>query len=103
MGRLWCEKFIFKSSSVIKKVSPMAQKIKNANNAGGTGDAGLIPGSERSPGEGNGNSPQCCCFKNPIDRETWWAVSMESQIVRHDLVTVGVIWFLRLQCGKRSY
>ena len=37
------------------------------------GDAGLIPGSGRSPGVGNGNPFQYSCLKNPMDRETWWA------------------------------
>ena len=29
------------------------------------GDPGLIPGSGRSPGEGNGNLLQYSCLKNP--------------------------------------
>ena len=32
------------------------------------GDAGLIPGSGRSPGEGNGNSLQYSCLENFMDR-----------------------------------
>ena len=32
------------------------------------GDAGLIPGSRRSPGEGNGNPLQYSCLGNPLDR-----------------------------------
>ena len=36
------------------------------------GDPGLIPGSERSPGEGNGNPLQYSCLENSTDRETWW-------------------------------
>ena len=32
------------------------------------GDPGLIPGSGRSPGEGNGNSLQYSCLGNPMDR-----------------------------------
>ena len=43
------------------------------------GDAGLIPGSERSPGEENGNLLQYSCLGNPMDREAWWAMSMGSQ------------------------
>ena len=35
------------------------------------GDRGLIPGSGRSPGEGNGYPLQC--LENPMDREAWWA------------------------------
>ena len=32
------------------------------------GYPGLIPGSGRSPGEGNGNSFQYSCLENPMDR-----------------------------------
>ena len=43
--------------------------VKNPpENAGDTGDAGLIPESERSPGGRNGNSLQCSCLQNPMDR-----------------------------------
>ena len=35
------------------------------------GDLGLIPGSERSPGEGNGNPLQYSCLENPMDRGAW--------------------------------
>ena len=31
------------------------------------GDPGLIPGSGRSPGEGNGNPLQYSCLENPMD------------------------------------
>ena len=37
------------------------------------GDAGLIPGPGRSPGEGNGNPLQYSCLGNLIDREAWRA------------------------------
>ena len=36
-------------------------------------DMGLIPGSGRSPGEGNGNSLQYPYLENPMDRGAWWA------------------------------
>ena len=36
-------------------------------------DPSLIPGSERLPGGGNGNSLQYSCLGNPMDREAWWA------------------------------
>ena len=32
------------------------------------GDLGLIPGSERSPAEGNGYPLQCPCLENSMDR-----------------------------------
>ena len=37
------------------------------------GDVGLIPGSGRSPGEGNGNALQYSCLGNSMDRGAWWA------------------------------
>ena len=37
------------------------------------GDLALIPGLERSLGEGNGNPFQCSCLENPMDRRDWWA------------------------------
>ena len=42
-------------------------------NAGDIRDAGLILGSGRSPGEGNGNPLQYSGLGNPMDKETWWA------------------------------
>ena len=32
------------------------------------GDLGSIPGSGRSPGEGNSNSLQYCCLENSMDK-----------------------------------
>ena len=37
------------------------------------GDVGLIPGSERSPGIGNGNPLQYPCLENSMNRGAWWA------------------------------
>ena len=37
-------------------------------NEGAAGDTGSIPGSGRSPGEGNGNPLQYSCLENPMDR-----------------------------------
>ena len=36
------------------------------------GDAGLVSGSGRSSGEGNGNSFQYPCLGNPMERGAWW-------------------------------
>ena len=36
------------------------------------GDAGLIPGPGRSPGEGNGNPLQYACLENSMGRGPWW-------------------------------
>ena len=37
------------------------------------GDLGSVPGSGRSPGEGNGNPLQYSCLENPRDGGAWWA------------------------------
>ena len=37
------------------------------------GDLGSIPGSGRSPGEGNGNPLQYSCLENPMDGGAWSA------------------------------
>ena len=42
-------------------------------NPGDAGGVGLIPGSGRSPGGGNGSPLQYSCLANPMDRGAWWA------------------------------
>ena len=49
--------------------------VKNSPaNAGDIRDAGSIPESGRSPGEGHGNPLQCCCLENPMDGGPWWSI-----------------------------
>ena len=50
-----------------------------------SGDPGLISGSGRSPGKGNGNPLQYSCLGNPIDRGAWQATV--HGVARHDLAT----------------
>ena len=48
--------------------SQVALVVKNLPaNPGDLGDVGSIPGSGRSPGEGNGNPLQYSCLENPLD------------------------------------
>ena len=42
-----------------------------------TGDLGSVPGSGRSPGEGNGYPFQYSCLENFMDRGTWQAIVRE--------------------------
>ena len=42
-------------------------------NAGDTGGMGLIPGSRKSPGGGNGSPLPCPCLENSMDGEALWA------------------------------
>ena len=41
------------------------------------GDLGSIPGTGRSPGEGNGNPLQKSCLENPMDGGAWQAMVHE--------------------------
>ena len=53
---------------------PAGSVVKNLPaNAGAAGDMGSNPGSERSPGGGNGNPLQYSCLENPMDRGAWRA------------------------------
>ena len=51
------------------------------------GDLSSIPGSGRSPGEGNGNQLQYSCLEKPMDRGVWQATVHGVARVGHDLVT----------------
>ena len=43
-------------------------------NAGDMRDAGLIPGSGRSPEGRQDDSPQSSCLENPMDEGVWRAI-----------------------------
>ena len=64
-GILYC----FLSSVLFwyQKGSPGGSVVKNLPAKAGAG--GLIPGSVRSPVEGNGNALRKSCLKTPMDRE----------------------------------
>ena len=47
--------------------------LDSKDSACNAGDLGSIPGSRRSPGEGNGDPLQYSCLENSMDREAWWA------------------------------
>ena len=60
-------------------IKPSAYKV---------GDPGSIPGSGRSPGEGNGKPLQdSSCLENSMDRRAWRAVIHGGHRVGHDLAT----------------
>jgi len=56
--------------------SLVAQSVKNLPTRQeatcNAGDRGSIPGSGRSPGEGNSRALQCFNLGNPMDRGAWW-------------------------------
>ena len=51
------------------------------------GDPGLVTGSGRSPGKGNGNPLQYSCLDNPMDRGAWQATVRGAARVRHNVAT----------------
>ena len=51
----------------------LLQSFPGKESACSVGDSGLIPGSERSPGEGNGIPLQYSYLENPTDRGAWQA------------------------------
>ena len=62
------------------------------------GDQGSIPGSGRSPGEGNGNPLQYSFLRNLMDKGAWWAIDHGVTRVRHDLTTRPPHFFIN--CDK---
>ena len=68
--------------------------VKNLSaNAGNIRDAGLIPGSRRSPGEGNGNPLQYSCLESSMNRGAWQATVHgveKSQTQLKQLSTAGI-------------
>ena len=64
---------------------------ESACNAGAAGATGSIPGSGRSPGEGNGNPLQYSCLENPMDRGAWRAT------VRHGVAKTDMTERLHTQ------
>ena len=59
-----------------------------------------LPGSVKSPGEGNGNPSQYSCLENPMDRGAWWATVHGS--VKESDMTSTKQWTHRLLRGKKK-
>ena len=75
----------------IKIPSLVAQMVEESDcNAG---DLGWIPGSGRSPGEGNGNPLQYSCLGNPMDRGAWRVTVHEDA---KSWTTEHALWSLRI-------
>ena len=70
------------------------------------GDLGSIPGSGRSPGEGNSNRLQYSCLENPMDRGAWWAavhgVAKSWTLLSHKLPTSTRSWKKQESSRKTS-
>ena len=67
------------------------------------GDLGLIPGSGRSPGEGNGNPFHYSWLEYPMDRGAWWATVHGVAKSRTRLSGFTFTFIVALQCCVRVY
>ena len=90
----------------LEQNSLVVQTVKaSAYNAG---DPGSIPGSGRSPGEGNGNPLQYSCLENPMDGGAWLATVhgvAKSWTRLNDFtitITIGTLHSQRNQVIKRN-
>ena len=63
---------------VLKAPFGLPRWLSGKESACQAGDMGLIPGSGRSPGEGNGNPLQYSCLENPMTEEPGRLQSMGS-------------------------
>ena len=65
--------------------------VKNSPaNAGDIRNAGSIPGTGRSAGEGHGNPLQYSCLENPMDREAWHLKRLGMHTHRPGMQVLGV-------------
>ena len=84
--------------TAMKEGFPDGAVVKNPPaNARDARQVGLIPGSRRSPGEGNGNPFQYFCLGNLMDRGHGQLQSMGLQRVRHDRACMNAMKALTIQ------
>ena len=70
--------FFFFSWTPRLQITPLVASFKDSDGKASVynaGNSGSIPGSGRSPGEGNGNPLQYYCLENPMDRGAWQATA----------------------------
>ena len=69
----WFDSFLRRKTYTSYMTHPKLGGSNDKESACSAGDPGSIPGSGRSPGEGNGNPLQHTCLENPADRGAWRA------------------------------
>ena len=67
--RSWEDEFVLDHKY---NCNPWWSVVKNP--PANAGDVCPIPGSETSPGGGDGNPLQYSCLENPMNRGAWWAI-----------------------------
>ena len=71
----WCDPKGIDRLTNLNLVSGLPGGSDSKAYAYNAGDLASIPGSGRSPGEGNGNQLQYSCLENPMDGGTWLGYS----------------------------
>ena len=75
MASSWLTKLIIPGNFlVVQWLGDFPSGLGSKASAYNSGDPRSVPGSGRSPGEGNGNPLQYSCLENPMDGGTWWAI-----------------------------
>ena len=89
-GAWWAAVYgVAQSWTRLKRLNSM---IVGKESACSAGDLSSIPGSGRSPGEGNDKPLQYSCLGNPMDRGAWRATVHRVTRVGHDLATKSPWW-----------
>ena len=70
-----------------QRAFPGGSEVKNL--PANAGDVGLIPGSGRSSGGGNGSPFRNSCLGNAMDRGAWWVVVHGVAKSQNDLATTA--------------
>ena len=78
---------------------PGGTEVKNSHaNARNAREVDSIPGSERFPGEGNGNPLQYSCLVNSMDRGAWWA-TVHGVAKSHTQLSTHATYYI---CAQKS-
>ena len=74
---------------------PKLSGKESTGSAGDARDTSLVPGSGRSPGEGNGNLLQYSCLENPMDGGTWraavYGITSDTTVVTKQQQTLNTV------------
>ena len=79
------------SNHLLIRVGPVPGGWDGKASAYNAGDPDSIPGSGRSPAEGNSNPLQYSCLENPVDRGAWEA-TVHGVANRHDWATSHMVF-----------
>ena len=96
LGRYWISHFFLVFLFNVLRTSLVPQLVTSLPaNSGDTRDMGLIPGSRRFIGEGNGNTIQYSCLENSMNRGAWQVHGVAKSWTQ--LLNIFVKWHERME------